>query len=256
MVSGGDDTADGWFGESVAARYDAGSGVEFDATEIERTVDVLAELARDGAALELAVGTGRVAIPLVARGIRVDGIDVSRAMTQRLSRKPGGSSIGVTIGDMTSTRVAGEYALVYLVFNTINNLTSQDAQVACFANAAAHLRPGGRFVVEVGVPALRRLPPGQDSVPFRVDADGAGGGAVSFDRYDVVSQSFTSNHVSIVDGRGSFRAIPFRYVWPAELDLMARLAGLELEHRWADWERAPFVADSGKHVSVWVKPID
>lgn len=256
MLSSGDDPADGWFGESVAACYDAGPGGEFDEAAIERTVDLLAELAGDGAVLELAVGTGRVAIPLAARGFRVEGIDRSRAMTRRLSGKPGGSSIAVTIGDMTTTRMAGEFALVYLVFNTINNLTSQDAQVVCFANAAAHLRPGGRFVVEVGVPALRRLPPGQDTVPFRVDADGAGGGAVSFDRYDVVSQSFTSNHVSVVDGRGSFRAIPFRYVWPAELDLMARIAGLELEHRWADWARAPFAADSDKHVSVWVKPID
>ena len=145
---------------------------------------------------------------------------------------------------------------MYLVFNTINNLTSQDAQVACFGNAAAHLRPGGRFAVEVGVPALRRLPPGQDIVPFSIEPDGAGGGTVGFDRYDVVTQRFTSNHVSIADGRGTLRTIPFRYVWPAELDLMARIAGLQLEHRWADWAGAPFTADSAKHVSVWVKDAD
>ena len=173
-------------------------------------------------------------------------------MTRRLGSKPGGALIGITIGDMTTTRVPGEYALVYLVFNTINNLTSQDAQVACFKNAAAHLRPSGRFVVEVGVPALRRLPPGQDTVPFHIESDGAGGGAAGFDRYDVVSQSFTSNHISIADGSGSFLAIPFRYAWPAELDLVACIAGLQLEHRWADWTHAPFTADSDKHVSVWI----
>ena len=256
VVNSDDDAADGWFGESVAARYDAGGGVEYDEAEIERTVDVLAELAGDGPALELAIGTGRVALPLAARGTRVEGIDLSRAMTRRLGSKPGGALIGITIGDMTTTRVPGEYALVYLVFNTINNLTSQDAQVACFKNAAAHLRPSGRFVVEVGVPALRRLPPGQDTVPFHIESDGAGGGAAGFDRYDVVSQSFTSNHISIADGSGSFLAIPFRYAWPAELDLMACIAGLQLEHRWADWTRAPFTADSDKHVSVWIKPTD
>lgn len=256
MVEGADDPADGWFRESVAARYDAGRGPEYDEAEIERTVDVLAELAGGGAALELAVGTGRVALPLARRGVRVDGIDLSRAMTRRLASKPGGDSIGITIGDMTTTRVPGEYALVYLVFNTINNLTTQDAQVACFRNAADHLGAGGRFVVEVGVPALRRMPPGQDTVPFYVEFDRAGGGSAGFDRYDVVSQSFTSNHVSIADGCGSFRAIPFRYAWPAELDLMARIAGLRLEDRWANWTRAPFTADSDKHVSVWIKPTD
>lgn len=175
-------------------------------------------------------------------------------MAARLHGKAGADRIGVTIGDMTTTRVPGEYALAYVVFNTINNLTTQHAQVDCFRNAAAHLRPGGRFVVEVGVPALRRLPPGQDTVPFYVESDGTGGGMVGFDRYDVTSQRFTSNHVSVADGRGRFRTIPFRYVWPSELDLMARIAGLRLEHRWADWARTPLTADSHKHVSVWIKP--
>jgi SAM-dependent methyltransferase len=253
VTDSGDDPDDGWFGESVAASYDAGRGVEYDRAEIARTVDVLADLAAQGAALELAVGTGRIALPLAARGVPVDGIDVSRAMTRRLTDKPGAGAIRVTVGDMTSMRLEREYALVYLVFNTINNLTSQEAQVACFVNAAAHLAPGGRFVVEVGVPALRRLPPGQDTVPFYVERDAGGGGAVGFDRYDVTTQSFTSNHVAVAGGRGRFRTIPFRYVWPAELDLMARIAGLGLEHRWADWTRAPFTADSDKHVSVWVK---
>jgi SAM-dependent methyltransferase len=254
VIDGVEDRADGWFGERIAGRYDDGRGREFDPAEIARAVDVLADLAGDGAALELAVGTGRIALPLAGRGVPVAGIDVSRAMTRRLVDKPGGDAVPVTIGDMTTTRVPGEFALVFLVFNTINNLTSQDAQVACFVNAATHLRPGGRFVVEVGVPALRRLPPGQDTVPFHVGSDGAGGGIVGFDRYDVVSQAFTSNHVAVVDGRGTFDTIPFRYVWPAELDLMARIAGLELQHRWADWTRAPFTADSDGHVSVWAAP--
>lgn len=256
MVGGADDPADGWFGETVAARYDDGRGREYDPDEIERTVDVLAGLAGGGAALELAIGTGRIAAPLARRGIRIHGIELSRAMAARIADKPGADAIEVTIGDMTVMRVPGEYTLAYLVFNTINNLTTQDAQVACFENAAAHLAPGGRFVVEVGVPELRRLPPGQDTVPFHVDVGPDGGGQVGFDRYDVVSQRFTSNHVSVEGGEGRFRHIPFRYVWPAELDLMARLAGLRLEHRWADWDRTPFTADSDGHVSVWIKPDD
>jgi SAM-dependent methyltransferase len=249
-----DDPADGWFGESVAATYDTGVGIEFDPAEIERTVDLLAELAGTGAALELAIGTGRIAVPLARRGVEVHGIELSRAMAARLAERPGGGAITVTTGDMTTTRVPGEFSLVYLVFNTINNLTTQDAQVQCFRNAAAHLRPGGHFVVEVGVPALRRLPPGQDVVPFVVAPDGSSGGSFGFDRYDVVSQQLTSHHVSVRDGRGRYRTIPFRYVWPSELDLMAAIAGLELRHRWADWVQAPFTTDSEKHVSVWAKP--
>lgn len=247
-----DDPADGWFPESVAANYDGGGSEEDDPAVIDRTVEVLADLAGDGPALEFAVGTGRLAAPLVRRGIPVHGIELSRAMARRILDKPGGDAIEVTIGDMAVTRVPGEFSLVYLVFNTINNLTSQDAQVDCFVNAAAHLRPGGTFVVEVGVPELRRLPPGQDTVPFAVDpAPDGDGGYVGFDRYDVVTQRMTSNHVTVGSGTGRFRAIPFRYVWPTELDLMARIAGLRLLHRWEDWTRAPFTADSRKHVSVW-----
>lgn len=245
-----DDVADGWFPESVAARYDSATGDEFDPAEIERTVGVLADLAGGGAVLELAVGTGRIAAPLAQRGLDVQGIELSRAMADRISAKPGGDRVGVTIGDMTTTQVPGTYSLVVLVFNTINNLTSQDAQVACFQNAAAHLEAGGRFVIEVGVPALRRLPPGQDVVPFTVEV-GDDTAQVGVDRYDVVTQAFTSNHVGVRDGVGRARAIPFRYVWPAELDLMARIAGMRPEHRWADWSRAPFTADSESHVSVW-----
>jgi SAM-dependent methyltransferase len=251
-TGGADDPADGWFGESVAATYDDETGPEFDPAAVERTADVLAELAGGGPVLELAVGTGRVAVPLARRGVAVHGIELSRAMAARIAGKPGAEGVRVTIGDMTTTRVQGEFSLAYLVFNTINNLADQDAQVACFANAAAHLRPGGRFVVEVGVPPLRRMPPGQDTVPYGVEPH-AGGGYVGFDRLDVVTQRFTSNHVTVDGGAGRFRSIPFRYVWPAELDLMARLAGMNLAHRWAGWDRAPFTAESTAHVSVWEK---
>lgn len=247
-----DSIDDGWFPESVAARYDSSTDREFDPAVVERTVGVLAELAGDGDALELAVGTGRVAAPLARRGVPVHGIELSRAMAARVADKPGGDQVEVTIGDMTSTRVPGAFSLAYLVFNTIGNVTTQDGQVDCFRTAAAHLRPGGHFVVEVGVPPLRRMPPGQDTVPFAVAPDDAGGGYVGFDRLDVVTQRFTSNHVTVgPDGTGRFRWLPFRYVWPAELDLMARIAGMRLVHRWEDWDRTPFTADSERHVSVW-----
>ncbi len=246
-----DDPSDGWFGESVAAGYD---GTD-DLHEIARTADLLADLAGAGPALELAIGTGRIAAPLARLGVPVHGIELSKAMAARIAGKPGAERVSVTIGDMTSTRVPGEFTLAYLVFNTINNVTTQAGQVACFVNAAAHLQAGGHFVVEVGVPALRRLPPGQDVVPFGVAPDPSGGGYVGFDRYDTATQQFTSNHVTIdgAAGTGRFRTIPFRYVWPSELDLMARIAGLQLSHRWADWDRTPFTADSTRHVSIWTK---
>ena len=248
-----DDPADGWFGESVAAGYD-GPGSAEEQTAIAATVDVLAELAAGGPVLELAVGTGRIAAPLAVRGIPVAGIELSRAMAARVPDKPGGPAVDVTIGDMTSTRVPGEFSLVYLVFNTISNVTTQDGQVDVFVNAAGHLRPGGLFLVEVGLPSLRRLPPGQDTVPFAVVPDGQGGGYVGFDQYDVLTQEFTSTHVRVsADGTGEFRRLPFRYAWPAELDLMARIAGLTLRDRWSGWDRAPFTADSTSHVSVWAK---
>ena len=244
-----DDPADGWFPESVAADYDGPDGANAPEA-VSPVVDVLRELA-DGPVLEFAVGTGRIAAPLAARGVPVSGIELSRAMAERIAGKPGGEAVDVTIGDMTTTRVAGEFSLVYLVFNTIGNVTTQDGQVDVFRNAAAHLRPGGLFLVEVGLPGLRRLPPGQDTVPFAVDP---GRGYVGFDQYDVVTQEFTSNHVTVApDGTGQFRRIPFRYAWPAEMDLMARIAGMRLKHRWADWDRSPFTAESTKHVSVWEK---
>jgi len=248
-VSSEDDPADGWFPESVATDYDDPGGAN--APEVVTSaVDVLEDLS-DGPVLEFAVGTGRIAAPLAARGVPVSGIELSRAMAARIADKPGGDAVEVTIGDMTSTRVAGEFSLVFLVFNTIGNVTTQDGQVDVFRNAAAHLRPGGLFVVEVGVPDLRRMPPGQDVVPFAMDHDA---GYAGFDQYDVVTQRFTSNHVTVApDGTGRFRRIPFRYVWPAELDLMARIAGMRPKHRWADWARSEFTAESTGHVSVWEK---
>ncbi|MGP3971077.1 class I SAM-dependent DNA methyltransferase [Streptomyces sp. 6N223] len=247
-----DDVNDGFFGESIAATYDESSGGAFDPAAIDAAVGVLAELAGEGTALELGIGTGRIALPLAARGVGVHGIDLSRAMVARLRDKPGGDAIPVVIGDFATTRVegAGTFSLAYLVFNTINNLTTQEAQVACFRNVADHLAPGGVFVIEVGVPELRRLPPGHSVVPFRVSDTGW-----AYDVYDTATQAMSSNYVDVTaDGRGSFRSIPFRYVWPSELDLMARIAGLRLRDRWADWSREPFTSESGKHVSVWEKP--
>jgi SAM-dependent methyltransferase len=241
---------DGYFGEPVAARYDGTTGM-FATEVVERTADVLAELADGGRALELGIGTGRIALPLARRGVDVHGIDLSRAMVARLRDKPGGAAIGVTIGDFATTRVDGTFTLAYLVFNTIMNLTSQQAQVACFRNVAAHLAPGGRFVIEVLVPELRKLPPGQSVVPFHTSPT-----RWSFDVYDTATQVTSSNYVEVVDGVGSYRSIPFRYVWPAELDLMAQLAGLRLRDRWEGWSRAPFTHESTEHVSVWEKPAD
>jgi SAM-dependent methyltransferase len=239
-----------YFGEDVAARYDDPDDRMFDPAAIAQVVDVLAELAGDGAALELGIGTGRIALPLSERGVSVHGIDLSEAMVARLRAKPGGEAIGVTIGDFATTRVAGAFTVAYLVYNTINNLTTQDAQVTCFRNAAAHLAPGGHFVVEVGVPDLRRLPPGQTAVPFTVAP-----GRLGFDEYDVVDQGMVSHHYRRAgDGRFDSLSVPFRYVWPSELDLMARLAGMSLRERWSDWARSPFTAESTGHVSVWQKP--
>jgi hypothetical protein len=234
------------FGERVAARYDESSADMFEADVVDPTVDFLAKLAGDGAALELGIGTGRVALPLSQRGVRVHGIDLSEAMVARLRAKPGGQEIGVTIGDFATTTVDGTFAVAYVVFNTIMNLTTQDEQVACFCNVAAHLAPGGCFVIEVGVPELQRLPPGETFRPFTVTATRLG-----FDEYDVASQGLISHHYSIADGKVAVVSIPFRYVWPSELDLMARLAGMTLRERWSGWSREPFTNDSRKHVSVW-----
>jgi SAM-dependent methyltransferase len=263
------DDPDGYFGERVAATYDSSTTGEFAPEVVEATVDVLAELAggagRHGAAgrgraLELAIGTGRIALPLARRGVPVHGIDMSRAMVARLRAKPGGDAIDVTVGDFATTRVEGTFSLVYLVFNTIMNLTTQDAQVACFQSAADHLEPGGCFLIEVMVPDLRRLPPGQTVVPHQRACELINGARQvsepnwAYDVYDVATQALSSNYVKVEDGRGSFWSVPFRYVWPAELDLMARLAGLRLRDRWDGWTRQPFTGESRQHVSVWEKP--
>ena len=192
------------------------------------------------------MGTGRVALPLATRGVRVHGIDLSAAMLARLQAKAGADRVATTMGDMTSTRVEGSFDVAYLVFNTIGNVTTQDGQVAVFANAAAHLRPGGHFVVETGVPQLQRVAPGERFHVFSRTEDYLG-----IDEYDVVTQHMWSHHHRFEGDQGRRASIPFRYVWPSELDLMARLAGMTLVERWADWRRTPFTAESDSHVSVW-----
>lgn len=240
---------DGYFDEHVAAGYDDPSAPENDPALIERTTALLAEHARGGRALEFAIGTGRVALPLITRGVAVHGIELSRAMVAQLRAKPGGSDVPVTIGDMATTHLDERFSLVYLVFNTIMNLTTQAAQVDTFANAALHLEPGGRFLVETMVPQLRRLPAGSNVVPFHVSES-----KVGFDEYDLVNQGIVSHHI-FLDGDAPRRfSLPFRYVWPAELDLMAKLSGMRLIERWGGWDRSPFTADSERHISVWEKP--
>jgi SAM-dependent methyltransferase len=237
-----------YFDEPVARTYDDDEAERFRPAAIEPAVSFLAGLAGSGPALELGIGTGRIGLPLSQRGVPVHGIDLSEAMVARLRDKPGGDAIEVTIGDFATTRVNRTFRLAYLVFNTIENLTSQDDQVACFRNAAAHLEPGGCFVIEVGVPDLQRLPPGETIRPFTVTPEHLG-----FDEYDVAHQGLVSHHYWLREGRAERVSMPFRYVWPAELDLMARLAGLTMRQRWAGWEREPFTSDSTSHVSVWEK---
>ena len=236
------------FDEPVAARYDDSSADMFAAEAVDPVVDFLAELAGGGAALELGIGTGRIALPLTARGVPVSGIDLSKAMVARLREKPDGKEIAVTIGDFATARLDGTFALAYLVFNTIMNLTTQGEQVACFENVARHLEPGGDCVIEVGVPEMRRLPPGETVRPFTVTPTRLG-----FDEFDVAAQGLISHHYWLEDGTWQSLSMPFRYVWPSELDLMARIAGLTLRERWSDWRRAPFTSESRKHVSVWQK---
>jgi SAM-dependent methyltransferase len=237
------------FGEDVARRYDESAADMFDPAVLDPAVDFLAELAGDGAALELGIGTGRIALPLAARGVRVHGIDLSEAMVARLREKPGAERIEATIGDFATTRVDGTFSLAYVVFNTIGNLTTQEAQAACFENVAAHLEPGGCFVIEVGVPGLRTLPPGERFQVFDFSVQHIG-----IDEYDVANQGLISHHLSPAEGKWKLVSMPFRYVWPAELDLMARLAGLTLRERWSGWKREPFTSESTKHVSVWENP--
>ena len=241
--------SDGQFGEDVASQYDESTEPEFDPDVIAATVDFLAVLAGDGRALELAIGTGRIALTLAARGVPVAGIDLSRPMVARLQAKPGAESIEVAIGDYSTTVVAGAFSLVYLLYNTIENLTTQAAQVAAFRNAARHLAPGGTFVIECLIPDLRRLPEGATAVVFDIGERHWG-----IDEYDTANQGLISHHFTVVDGRVEYGAWPFRYVWPAELDLMAEMAGLRLRDRWSSWNRESFSSDSRKHISVWEKP--
>jgi SAM-dependent methyltransferase len=240
---------DGHFDQRVAARYDDSAAEMFDPTVVDPVIDLLVGIAASGRALELGIGTGRIALPLAQRGVPVHGIELSKAMVARLRAKPGGEDIGITIGDFATTTVDGTFSVAYLVFNTILNLTTQAAQVACFRNVAAHLEPGGCFVIEVEVPGLQRLPPGETIHAFHLSETRWG-----IDEYDVAKQGLTSHHFEIVDGRVERLSVPFRYAWPSELDLMAQLAGLELRERWGGWEREPFTSDSRKHVSIWEKP--
>jgi hypothetical protein len=238
------------FAGEIAARYDETSAAMFTAAAVDPVVDVLAELAGDGRALELAIGTGRIGLPLAARGVAVVGIELSPDMVEQLRAKDGGDALDVAVGSFTDTRVDGEFTLVYLVFNTIGNVTTQAEQVATFRNAAAHLAPAGHFVIEVGMPELRRLPPGQNTLVFE-----AREGKWGIDEYDFVEQVLVSHHFEDRgDGRVEHSSLPFRYAFPAEYDLMAELAGLRLRHRWNDWDRSPFTGESTSHVSVWQKP--
>jgi SAM-dependent methyltransferase len=241
-----------YFGEEVAADYDASAEHDamFSPESINPVVDFLVELARGGRALELGIGTGRIALPLAGRGVPVHGIDLSEAMVARLRAKPGADTIDVTIGDFATTKVDGAFAVAYLVYNTIQNLTTQRAQVACFQNVAAHLEPGGCFVIEVGLPDLQRLPFGETIRPFRL-----GESHLGFDTYDVANQGLISHHYTRnTDGTFTHSPVPFRYVWPSELDLMAWIAGMMPRERWSSWKREPFTSVSEKLVGVWEKP--
>ena len=238
-----------YFNEQIAARYDATSAGMFDPAVVEPAIDFLADLAAGGAALELGIGTGRIAMPLSERGVPVHGIDVSPAMVERLQAKPGAEVITVTIGDFATTRVEGAFKLAYLVYNTVMNLTTQDEQVACFRNVAEHLEPGGRFAIEVIVPPLRRLPPGETVRAFALSPTHLG-----FDEFtDLTAAQLCYSHHYWLAGDGTVEvfSVPFRYVWPSELDLMARIAGMTLRERWSGWTREPFTSESTSHVSVW-----
>jgi SAM-dependent methyltransferase len=221
--------SDGYFDEPVAARYDDISG--------------------NGSALEFGSGTGRIALPLAERGVTVHGIDLSTAMTNRLHAKQGGAHINVAIGDFARTTIDESFKVVYIVFNTIMNLTTQGAQTNVFRNAAAHLEPGGHFVVEVMTPELQHLPPGDNTRTYRFDES-----RMDFDEYEVASQSLTSHHFRLERGEWDRWSVPFRYVWPSELDLMAELAGLKPHERYSGWKHEPFTSDSNNLIAVWEKP--
>jgi SAM-dependent methyltransferase len=233
----------------IAEGYDRGSPDMYEPSVLEATVGFLVDAARGGAALELGIGTGRVALPLSQRGVEVHGIDISPDMVMQLQKKAGSETIAVTIGDFATTKVPGTFSVVYMVYNAISNLTTQDEQVDCFRNAAGHLAPGGRFVIELWVPDLQRLPPGALALPFEVSPSHLG-----FDEIDVATQQGVSHHYFIAGDHVTRFDSPYRYIWPAELDLMARIAELRLRERWGDWDRSLFTSESRKHVSVWELP--
>ena len=237
-----------YFDERIAERYDADMADQSTPEAVDPVVAFLADLVGEGDALELGIGTGRIALPLSQRGVPVHGIDLSPAMVARLRAKPGADAIRVTIGDFATTKVDGSFRLAYLLCNTIANLTTQEEQVQCFLNAAAHLEPGGHFVIKVWIPELQRLPPGETFHAFTVTPTHLG-----FEEYDTATQIAISHHYRIVDGQLEVWSVPFRYVWPSELDLMARLAGMTLHERWSTWDREPYTRDSRQHISVWVK---
>jgi SAM-dependent methyltransferase len=237
--------------EEIASTYDDDAADHYAPDVLQPTLDVLERLADGGPALELAIGTGRVGISLAARGVPVTGIELSEPMAARLRDKADADRVPVVVGDMATTVVegAGTFSLVYLVWNTISNLRTQAEQVQCFRNAAHHLRPGGRFLIELWVPPIQRLAPGQDAVVMGFEEQ-----HLLVDTYDVVTQECASHHYHREpDGSVRYASMPFRYVWPSECDLMAQLAGLALESRWADWVGTGFDASSESHVSVWRK---
>ncbi|WP_328685803.1 class I SAM-dependent methyltransferase [Streptomyces sp. NBC_00343] len=238
------------WGADVAQRYDTPGTGMFAPDTLRPTVDRLAQLAGDGAALEFAIGTGRVAVPLAERGVPVTGIELSEPMVEQLRTKADEATIPVVIGDMATTVAPGTYSLVYLVYNTISNLLTQAEQVECFRNAARHLAPGGRFVIELWVPELRKLPPGQTATVWRTDSD-----YIGLDTYDTLRQHVVSHHIRFDETeQARLERSPHRYIWPAELDLMAQLAGFEPESRHGDWSGAGFTAESRSHVSVYRVP--
>jgi SAM-dependent methyltransferase len=241
--------SDGPFDEWIAQRYETLWPELFDPAVVDPAVSFLAALAGAGPALELGIGTGRIAVPLRRRGVRVHGIEKSRAMVAQLRTQPAGADIEVTIGDFATATMTGTFTLAYLLRNTITNLTSQDEQVEAFRNVAAHLEPGGCFVIENYIPELQRLPPGE-----RVHVFTATPAHLGFEEYDVVAQIAVSHHYWVIDGELTTFSSPHRYVWPSELDLMARCAGLTLRERWGDWHREPFTSESRSHISVWERP--
>ncbi|WP_329070595.1 class I SAM-dependent methyltransferase [Streptomyces sp. NBC_01429] len=244
-------TQDELWDAETAESYDTPGVGAFSPEVLDPIVGRLAELAHGGAALEFAIGTGRIAVPLVGRGVAVTGIEMSQPMIDQLRTKVDEASLPVVAGDMATVRVPGTFQLAYLVYNTISNLLTQAEQVACFRNAARHLAPGGRFVIELWVPELRKLPPGQQAMVWEAQA-----GYVGLDTYDVLLQQVVSHHFRFGEGSREARLFrsPHRYIWPAELDLMAQLAGFELESRHADWDGAEFTAASRSHVSVYRLP--